>query len=218
VGSLDFIFQGDQLYPEYLTDYKVLVCPSDADGSKALTGGRWNLGGDPKNGINPCRFDGLSYVYLSWALQDMYKGTQDVNSPNIPTDIMASVSAGYLNLSLATKLLQLSNQVSAGAVNLLDEDVVLPAPDGRTAYRLREGIERFLITDINNAGAGNQAQSEIYVFWDTTSIKADNFNHVPGGSNVLYMDGHCEFVKFPGPANSPVSRAFASLVGGALQQ
>ncbi|MFP4172234.1 MAG: H-X9-DG-CTERM domain-containing protein, partial [Candidatus Hydrogenedentota bacterium] len=32
-----------------------------------------------------------------------------------------------------------------------------------------------------------------------TSIKrADpiTFNHIPGGSNVLYMDGHVEFVRF----------------------
>jgi len=25
-----------------------------------------------------------------------------------------------------------------------------------------------------------------------------NFNHVPGGSNVLYMDGHVEFERYPG--------------------
>jgi prepilin-type processing-associated H-X9-DG protein len=24
------------------------------------------------------------------------------------------------------------------------------------------------------------------------------FNHVPGGSNVLYMDGHVEFLKYQG--------------------
>ena len=24
------------------------------------------------------------------------------------------------------------------------------------------------------------------------------FNHVPGGGNVLYMDGHVRFIKYPG--------------------
>ena len=24
------------------------------------------------------------------------------------------------------------------------------------------------------------------------------FNHMPGGSNVLFLDGHVEFVEFPG--------------------
>ena len=38
-----------------------------------------------------------------------------------------------------------------------------------------------------------------------------SFNHVPGGSNVLYMDGHVEFLKYP--SDYPVNRAFAVLVG-----
>ena len=80
-----------------------------------------------------------------------------------------------------------------------------------TVFRLREGIERFLITDINNPGATAKAQSTLPVMWDTfgTSAKLgdlskDNaagtavFNHIPGGSNVLYMDGHAEFVRYPG--------------------
>ena len=29
------------------------------------------------------------------------------------------------------------------------------------------------------------------------------FNHMPGGSNVLYMDGHAEWVKYP--AKFPIS-------------
>ncbi len=75
-----------------------------------------------------------------------------------------------------------------------------------TVFKLREGIERFLITDINNPGATAKAQSEVAVMWDTfgTSSSSDNrggttvFNHVPGGSNVLYLDGHVKFVKYPG--------------------
>ena len=75
-----------------------------------------------------------------------------------------------------------------------------------TVFRLREGIERFLITYINNPGATAKAQSTLPVMWDTfgTNESTDNrggtfvFNHVPGGSNVLYMDGHAEFVKYPG--------------------
>jgi prepilin-type N-terminal cleavage/methylation domain-containing protein/prepilin-type processing-associated H-X9-DG protein len=87
-----------------------------------------------------------------------------------------------------------------------------------TTYRkLREGIERFFITDINNPAAGARAQSELVVMFDAWSNTAGSwnaagwgnagdkpiaqFNHVPGGSNVLYMDGHVEWVgyqsKFP---------------------
>ena len=29
-----------------------------------------------------------------------------------------------------------------------------------------------------------------------------HFNHIPGGCNVLYMDGHVEFVRYNGPYGS----------------
>ncbi|MCC6489696.1 MAG: hypothetical protein IT364_19540 [Candidatus Hydrogenedentes bacterium] len=73
---------------------------------------------------------------------------------------------------------------------------------------LREGMERFFIVDINNPADGAQAQSNIIVMWDAFTSPMDNewtgpgdspvmrFNHVPGGSNVLYMDGHVEFLKY----------------------
>ncbi len=75
----------------------------------------------------------------------------------------------------------------------------------RNSYpHLREGIERFMITDINNPAAGAQAQSDIVVMYDAWG-NAEHIagqtgtlvmNHVPGGGNVLYMDGHVEFVRY----------------------
>jgi prepilin-type processing-associated H-X9-DG protein len=76
--------------------------------------------------------------------------------------------------------------------------------------RIREGIERFLITDINNPAASAQAKSEIVVVYDGFERDIGDFNHVPGGANVLYMDGHVEFVKYPGAF--PIQRAWAILV------
>ncbi len=70
--------------------------------------------------------------------------------------------------------------------------------------RVREGVERFFITDINNPGAGTAAQTEIVIMKDTVGFEREhyyggqgtqNFNHVPGGSNILYMDGHVRFVR-----------------------
>jgi prepilin-type processing-associated H-X9-DG protein len=82
---------------------------------------------------------------------------------------------------------------------------------GKTVYRLREGIERFLITDINNPAATARAQSEIFVWMDVVSIETTNFNHVPGGCNVLYMDGHVTFIRYP--EEGPVSKAMAQVTG-----
>ncbi len=69
---------------------------------------------------------------------------------------------------------------------------------GNILYRLREGIERFLITDINNPGSATQAQSTIPVMMDLLSTKIESFNHLPGGVNVLYMDGHVKYQKYQG--------------------
>jgi hypothetical protein len=36
------------------------------------------------------------------------------------------------------------------------------------------------------------------------------FNHVPGGGNVLYMDGYVEFLRYPD--KYPVSRTWAAIL------
>jgi prepilin-type processing-associated H-X9-DG protein len=82
-----------------------------------------------------------------------------------------------------------------------------------TYHLLKEGIERFFITDINNPAAGAKAQSEVFVMWDDAQVTdISRFNHVPGGGNVLYMDGHVEFIRYPG--ETPFSRNWVRLWGG----
>jgi prepilin-type processing-associated H-X9-DG protein len=77
-----------------------------------------------------------------------------------------------------------------------------------TLPRLKEGIERFFITDINNPAASSVAQSNLFVMMDIFADRAGMAggqsssrgvllsNHVPGGSNVLFMDGHVEFIRW----------------------
>jgi prepilin-type processing-associated H-X9-DG protein len=84
--------------------------------------------------------------------------------------------------------------------------------DSSTIYRLREGIERFMITDINNPAASAMAQSTLPVMWDVVSSSTTEkaqFNHIPGGANTLYMDGHVQFNKYPD--EFPASKSFAAL-------
>ena len=76
---------------------------------------------------------------------------------------------------------------------------------------MREGIERFLITDINNPGGSSQAQSTIPLISDQASTQIEYFNHVPGGSNVLFLDGHVEFGKYD--TTGLTSRAWAVAAG-----
>lgn len=92
-----------------------------------------------------------------------------------------------------------NDMFNLGVINL-DRDIAAGSPNAPEGLRrLRDGIERFLITDINNAAGSARAASEIPVMWDQLSGKTVlNFNHAPGGCNVLYMDGHVEFAKYPG--------------------
>lgn len=86
-----------------------------------------------------------------------------------------------------------------------DEAIEATLPSGKqiSIQHLREGIERFAITDINNPAASAQAQSEMVVMYDECraygsgggGVDAGRFNHVPGGVNILYMDGHVEFAR-----------------------
>jgi prepilin-type processing-associated H-X9-DG protein len=80
-----------------------------------------------------------------------------------------------------------------------------------TIFRFREGVTRFLITDINNAGASAESQSSIYVMFDSLATNPIDYNHLPGGSNVLYLDGHVSFVKYG--EGAPCYKGFASIVG-----
>jgi prepilin-type N-terminal cleavage/methylation domain-containing protein/prepilin-type processing-associated H-X9-DG protein len=102
-------------------------------------------------------------------------------------------------------------QVMLGAADAIGS--VDNAVTGETVHRFKEGIERFLITDINNPAAGAEAQSTVFVMWDISGAKPDLFNHLPGGSNVLYMDGHVKFIKFKD--DLPVDLSMALLIGAA---
>jgi prepilin-type N-terminal cleavage/methylation domain-containing protein/prepilin-type processing-associated H-X9-DG protein len=91
----------------------------------------------------------------------------------------------------------------------VDDDGQTPLPSNY--MRLREGIERFFITDINNPAGSATAQSTIAImfdawgqnaWWQSGGVTGGNdanpiavFNHLPGGSNTLFMDGHVEFIK-----------------------
>jgi len=74
-----------------------------------------------------------------------------------------------------------------------------------TLYRLKEGIERYAITDVNNVSGSTGAQSDTIISFDEARAYGGStggglgvdgrFNHAPGGMNMLYMDGHVEFGK-----------------------
>jgi len=226
-GKVTFgvIWQGECLYPEYLNDTAVLVCPSDADGAQALTGGRWLCDKDQPNlGICPCKIDDLSYVYFGWALDTSFylMAGVDENDPAFPVGMEALgvwFDGGFAAslIQAVQPLIQYDDSDDPEHISIaaqaMDKDIKVKEHSllgDFTVYRLREGVERFFITDINNPDASASAQSSIAVQYDIATSSVGDFNHIPGGANVLYMDGHVEFVRYP--TKHPVNRAFISLI------
>ena len=213
------------IYPEYLTDGEVVMCPSAPDFSEGAYEMLQIIDEDcPYGGLPDNPSD--SYVYFGWVM-DRCDGDSlaDIENPmmTMPVDYMVP-SQIFEAFNVLVTAGSVDTEVPgdpAAAVRTLDGDLSVPEPNGNggggTIYRLREGIERFLITDINNPAASAQAQSEVAVMWDVInsnmiSDSGASFNHVPGGGNVLYMDGHVEFFKYASGNDFPISRPGADTI------
>lgn len=202
------IFEPSGVFPEYLTDWDVLICPSNAGGSTALE--HWDQGltsspiweeivGFSYNGIvEACELNVEPYYYYGWAL----------------TASMFREALDFDNFALAVEAQ--GEYIEAGNVDAVEEDWPMvddagdpvPVAGYNSVLRMREGIERFFITDINNPAASSRAQSEIVTMHDAVSEEATHYNHIPGGANVLYMDGHVAFLKYSGEHGEfPVNEA-----------
>lgn len=194
-----------QIYPEYLTDHNILICPSESDPGEFVNPAT----GESILGV-PCRHYSLnggpavgqpaadeSYYYVGFVLDK-------ADSPDIPAD-----SFGFPGEFISLQVAELLNTLGGTtAFSVTDNDFEYSLG---TIYRLREGIERFLITDINNPAASAKAQSEIEVSADLVSTSIEQYNHVPGGINTLYLDGHVDFRRYPG--NGWISRNMAVTIG-----
>ena len=223
------------IYPEYLNDLNVLVCPSDPEGSSGtalqilenVTGQNCLYRGLPSNAD-------ASYLYYGYVLDKVDKDDPVIDAGMLGAGTSADVPAqiAYLMACISYKQGVAFLQGPLGDLDpdndtQLDEDIDNPGlysllammlPPGASAgnnngsviYRLREGIERFLITDINNPAAVKSAQSALPVMWDIVTADSGGraqFNHLPGGANALYMDGHVDFMRYP--IEFPATAAFA---------
>ncbi|NLV41303.1 MAG: DUF1559 domain-containing protein [Candidatus Hydrogenedentes bacterium] len=156
-------------------------------------------------------FDQFGYTVpgadLSTVAQLMDTFDNGTTSEVIPSDMatggLPQIIALLESLTTGGLIANLNNP--AGLAKYVDGDVKMSGihagrglgnGGGETIYRLRDGIERFLITDINNPGASAQAQSTVPIMFDFVAIDPAAYNHIPGGSNILFMDGHVEFQRY----------------------
>lgn len=221
--------QPDTLYPEYLTDVSIVLCPSDANHSQDDL---LNPGTRETDFHIACveRERGMllvdaSYYYLGWVFDI---GADTDPQTNLSALVISPVSGdaprqivqGFVEVIIPF-LIQHDNTVAdrdikiSPATEAITGGPALGNGGGDTIYRLREGIERFLITDINNPAASAKAQSAMWVMMDKLSVEAGLYNHIPGGANVLYMDGHVAFSRYqeggPAPVCAGVARATTAL-------
>lgn len=194
-SAKDASFDGPALYPEYLTDVAVCVCPSDSDADSVFN--RFHENSDPDQPVRTCELARGSYYYAGWAFavsNMLLPGTQaPENLASMSESEIISALTSFLKEDLITYALEIYSSPTQWLTIEQKLEDFGPIP------RLRLGAERFLITDINNPGASAKAASQLPVMWDETAVygKPDTFNHVPGGGNVLYMDGHVGFLRWP---------------------
>ncbi len=219
--------QFDEVYPEYLTDGGIVVCPSNSS---------WTAADfiNPTSGINEVAkvcFEAVpgpsfsqftserglaqvaaNYFYTGYVLdqteeldpQDAISVLEPLSTENGPAQLIWTMNlaiGGFFGGTIGQDI-DLGSY-SPGSGN----------GGGDTVMRLRDGVERFLITDINNAASSAQSQSSIWVMGDRLSTFPAEFNHIPGGANVLYMDGHVDFIRYQdkAPAVPGVAKVFGEL-------
>jgi len=227
------------VYPEYLSDPTVFHCPSDPGATPdnwTATDGTNLFGRTDYDGTQPraasgrgCNHGGtcMNAVDQSYGYTGYIWDRVNDDDPTAPVGPVTGALLGASGTGPAQAMLWMesiisqiapvyppSGEAEADIINgITAKDVSVPAPNGTAGgaavLHLREGIERFMITDINNPGASSRAQSEIFIMWDRISTTPEDFNHIPGGSNILYLDGHVEFTKYPGD-EAPVQGGFAA--------
>lgn len=239
-----------QIYPEYLQDPNVTICPSDSSNDLrevndlscvAFSASRVDAG----TAAEACVSDvDDSYNYVGWLFDKANDGDPSITLDDagilgqwsgigvtLPSGVVTHLQGAMTFFDAQATGLDLTTILTNpdAATGAFDQDsdigdalsdsgntcplVACGNGNSETVFRLREGIERYLITDINNPAASAKAQSEVAIMWDALSTVVENYNHLPGGSNVLYQDGHVEFQKYPS-GEYPVNPFTANFAGG----
>lgn len=233
------------IYPDYFNDPAIAVCPSDASSSVddlKDENGDWTIYSDPEEIdtsyaylgflLDKCGDDMPPEAFIT--LEDLMDLIPRISDRFILDDPYASGPYQFIALLMATFQEIITRRFSGedpyvASFQVIDSDKKvdpltttggqLPMGNGGsdTIYRLSEGIERFLITDINNSQQSAIAQSHIWIMFDAVSTNVKYFNHVPGGCNVLYMDGHVDFLLYPS-RQAPANKGMALFLGTLLDR
>jgi len=155
------------VYPEYLSDFTILICPS-----------------------SPFAHQGAFTLKANWRHPDKKPGEFDA-------DCVSSLYYIY------TGYMILSNEHAEALVDAFAQDW---------------GGDKDLLLDVpiwdGSASVEPVRDCDIPIMWDRVPLDPEQSNHTPVGSNVLYLDGHIEFIPFSyynGERRFPVTPVAAEL-------
>jgi prepilin-type processing-associated H-X9-DG protein len=176
----NFMMDMRAVYPEYLTDLNVLICPSNLFGTPNTFQLRGTIEhpGAEVGALHPDCVTGLFYNYTGFAI------------------IGDELAVGFFDAYLTN---------TTGI-----------SEESQLTIRMPEFPDTPASLDTTGFG-----QSGIPVMWDRVPLTEYEIAHVPGGGNVLHMDGHVEFVKYSyyNPSNFfPITRLSAETFGSLLPE
>ena len=204
------------VYPEYLTDAAICACPSDTEydpkhnfrltANTTLTDGSFGSATQAfmAGTVHPSCITNISYIYCGSML------TKD-----------SEAIGAFATYTWLDEVMPITHFASDG---WRDRNINLPSfgfsgsgnAGGSTVNRLSSGVDRFLISDINQILTGKESGASVVpIMWDQVSTVISQFSHVPAGMNVLYLDGHVDFKRYDkSTSDFPMSPFFAALNGG----
>lgn len=198
-------FDPREVYPDYLNDLKVLRCPSsrlqlaDVD-TEWFTDVTFipkyispTVANDPRNGP---------------ALSRLTRERQDY-------ECVTSQFYIYLPYAVATEenllflLDEIDRVMSTRQVDFMRDDFTLAGGHGAAGsdvfMRLSTGVSRRFVANIDDPSSTAVSDTEIPVMFDTMASEGvlDPNHFTPFGGNVLYLDGHAEWVPLKDNATRP---------------
>jgi prepilin-type N-terminal cleavage/methylation domain-containing protein/prepilin-type processing-associated H-X9-DG protein len=200
----NFTFEARAIYPDYLADMRVLVCPSGFVG-RTTSKDRWFM--DETFALDRISGDVLNNAqnYAALARLQGLRADCECVTNQMYTYFPYAIVTDEQGLFLWDEL---SRRMYIGDVGFMSEDQVVNdnwlidayghAPGGSNVfYRTSVNVGRFFIRDINNPSYGAMADSDIPVIFDAVSDNGTlKMNHTPRGGNILYLDGHVSFQKY----------------------
>jgi len=170
-----------------------------------------NEGSDAEYPVFPEYLTDLSILFCPSDVGDVHL-LEDSTDPDRLIDDQSYFYLGYVvmnDVEVQAFAEAYRERISRGLK--FDQDLDVPegtgTGGGNRILRLIEGVERSGVTDTTNAAASAMVQSSMPILIERPE------NHIPGGGNVLFMDGHVEFVKYPGqwPMTETTIRTLESL-------